>query len=42
METEEKMAEEREKGKWMNTKEDGVLLFKNISFSIAEDEKEEK
>lgn len=33
---------ESEKGKWLQTKDDGVLLFKNISFSIKEADKEEK
>ena len=33
---------ESEKGKWLETKDDGVLLFKNISFSIKEADKEEK
>ena len=33
---------EQEKGKWLQTKDDGILLFKNISFSIKEADKEEK
>ena len=38
----EEIIVQKEKAKWMNTKEDGVLLFKNISFSIDEDESEAK
>mmetsp|Transcript_28084 Transcript_28084/g.24811 ORF Transcript_28084/g.24811 Transcript_28084/m.24811 type:complete len:357 (-) Transcript_28084:29-1099(-) len=33
---------ESKKGIWLKTKEDGVLLFKNVSLSLVESDKEEK
>lgn len=33
---------EPETGKWIQTKDDGVLYFKNVDFGIKETDKEEK